>query len=189
MRTLKLQTTLTIDGFGIQPSGETQESFTWDEEINDFCVDNLHDVDAIVLGRNTADEFIPYWMDVAENPAHELYKLGKPLTDIPKVVFSNRPPADGWYNTTVANGDLSTAVQRLKNESGKSMLTYGGYSFVSSLIEKDLIDDYYLLMHPVMIGRGETIFNNLTHARKLKLQQYRVFPSGTVLLHYTKPVR
>lgn len=177
---------ISLDGFGLVPTDNGGKTFIWDDELTNFCLDNLRNVDNIVLGRNTAEGFIPHWAGVAGNPADKEYNLGKPLTDIPKIVFSNRPPDSKWINATTAKGDITTEIQKLKNESGKDMIVYGGYDFVSSLVRNDLIDDYYLIVQPVMTGHGQSILKDLQNPMILKLQQCRSFPCGTVLLHYTK---
>lgn len=187
MRTLKLQMLITLDGFGIEPPDGDGQAFVWDDEMEVFSVENLKNVDRIVLGRKTADDFIPYWKKVSEDPGHKEYPLGRPLTDIPKTVFSTRPPDKSWSNTTVVAGDIVTEIEQLKNEPGEEMIVYGGYSFVSALIRNRLIDTYYLLVHPLMMGRGQRIQQNLQRYLKLDLQQCRAFPGGVVLLHYTQP--
>lgn len=76
MRKLKLQMVISLDGFLKDSKGG--ESFTWDNEVYNFCVDNLKNVDCILLGRNTAEDFIPHWAGVASNPTDSDYKIGKP---------------------------------------------------------------------------------------------------------------
>lgn len=186
MRKLKLQMVVTLDGFGLVPSDKGGANFIWDDEVTNFCLDNLKNVDSIVLGRNTAEGFIPHWAGVASNPADKDYNIGKLLTDIPKIVFSNQPLNSKWNNAIIVKGDIATEIQRLKNESGKDMIVYGGYSFVSSLVQNGLVDEYYLLVEPVMIGGGQTILKNLKNHMILNLQQCKSFPCGTVLLYYTK---
>jgi dihydrofolate reductase len=184
MRKLKLQMVVTLDGFGLVPS-DKGANFIWDDEVTKFCIDNLENIDGIVLGRNTAEGFIPHWTGVANNPSDKDYNLGKLLTDIPKIVFSNQLPDTKWNNATTVKGDVSTEIKKLKNKSGKDMIVYGGYSFVSSLVQNGLVDEFYLLVEPVMIGNGQTILKNLKNHMVLRLKQCKSFPCGTVLLHYT----
>lgn len=186
MRKLKLQLVVTLDGFGLVPSDNGGKNFIWDDEVTNFCLDNLKNIDNIVLGRNTAEGFIPHWDGVARNPADKDYNLGKPLADIPKIVFSNRPTDSNWTNATTVNGDITTEITKLKNENGKDMIVYGGYSFVSSLVQNALVDEYYLLVEPVMIGSGQTFLKSLRNHMVLGLKQCRSFPCGMVLLHYAK---
>lgn len=173
MRKLKLQMTVSLDG-------------KWDQGMWDFCVENLSNADCILHGRKTAEEFIPYWTKVANNPHDNDYIIGKLLTEIPNVVLTNTIEASKWDNATLIHGDISEAVTALKNKSGKDIIAYGGHSFVSSLARYDLIDEYYLLVNPVALGDGKQAFNPLHHSPELQLVECRPFTCGAVLLHYTK---
>jgi hypothetical protein len=77
--------------------------FNWDDEVRSFCIGNLKNVDRILLGRTTAEGFIPYWARVASNPADPEFELGKRLTDIPKIVFSKKLKKPKWDNATCQN--------------------------------------------------------------------------------------
>src|SRR5688500_10720415 len=159
MGKLKLQMVISLDGFvkGDHPGADIK----WDKAAYKFCTDNLKNVDRILLGRNTAKDFISHWKRVADNPKDSDYKLGRPLTDIPKIVFSKKLKTSKWDNATIAKGDIIKEVKALKKKSGKDMIVYGGYSFVSSLIQHRLIDEYFLLVNPFAYGSGETIFSAL----------------------------
>ncbi len=90
-----------------------------------------------------------------------------------------------WPNTELATGDLKDEIAKLKSqEGGGDMIVYGGASFDSSLIEENLIDEYYLFINPVAIGNGKTIFKDLKEIRKLSIIESVAFDSGIVLLHY-----
>ncbi len=184
MRKLKLQMVMSLDGF--VKGDHSGADIEWDKEAWQFCIDNLKNVDAIVLGRNTAEGFIPHWKGVADNPKDSDYKLGKPLTDIPKVVFSKKLKTSKWDNTTIVKGDIVKEIKALKRRKGKDMIVYGGHSFVSSLIKSGLIDEYFLLINPFAYGSGEPIFNLLKNNLALKLEKCKPFSCGIVLLHYKK---
>lgn len=183
MRKIKLQMTISIDGFVKSKFGGPD---VWDNEVTDFCVRNLDNVDAILLGRSTAEGFVPYWKEVAGNPEVEYYPLGKPLTDIPKIVFSNTVKVNSLENTSIINGDFKSAIEKLKAENGKDIMVYGGVSFVSSLIQYDLIDEFALLYYPYAASQGDTIFGNLKTSLSLSLKTCRAFPCGIVLLEYDR---
>jgi len=173
MRKLKLQMNILLDD-------------KWDPGMTKLSMDNLKNVDCIFLGRNTAAGFIPDWAGVASNPKDEFYKLGKRLTEIPKVVFSKKLKISKWDNATIVKGNMVEAVRTLKKKKGKDIIVYGGDSFVSSLIQHDLIDEFYLLVNPVAIGNGEPIFNPLKNDLRLTLVQCKAFASGAVLLQYVR---
>lgn len=158
----------------------------WDNGMTNFSIGNLKNVDSILLGRKTAEGFIPYWEEVAKNPKDSLYKLGKPLNDIPKVVFSKKVKAGKWDNATIVKGNIADQIKMLKKKKGKDIIVYGGDSFVSSLIKHDLIDEFYLLVNPVAIGNGKSIFNPLKNNSVLELVKCKPFACGAVLLCYTR---
>ncbi len=186
MRKIKLQMTISIDGFVKSKFGGPD---VWDNEVTEFCVRNLDNVDAILLGRNTAEGFVPYWKEVAANPEAEYYPLGKPLTEIPKIVFSNTVKANNLENTSIIKGDFRSAIETLKAENGGDIMVYGGVKFVSSLIQNDLIDEFALLYYPYAGGQGETIFDKLTKTLPLSLKTCRAFNCGIVLMEYQKRIR
>ena len=183
MRKLKLQMHISLDGFVATKSSEIIPS-KWDNGVRLFSIDNFKNVDAILLGRKTAEILIPYWGGVAGNPKHSDYKLGKLITDIPKVVFSKKIKTSKWDNTTIAKGDIAKEIKKLKKKKGKDILIYGGYSFVSSLIQHKLIDEFYLLVNPTAVGNGQTIFSSLKDNLQLTLEKSKTFACGTVLLFY-----
>jgi len=173
MRKLKLQMTILLDD-------------KWDVGMTKFSIDNLKNVDSILLGRKTAEGFIPYWREVASNTRDDLYKLGKPLNDIPKVVFSKKLKTHKWDKVTLAKGDIVREITALKRKKGKDIIVYGGDSFVSSLIQHGLIDEYYLLVNPVSLGNGQSAFNPLQNSPRLALVKCKPFACGAVLLHYER---
>lgn len=158
----------------------------WDAGMTKFSIDNLKNVDSILLGRTTAEGFIPYWADVAKNPKDSFQKLGKPLHTIPKVVFSNKLKESKWDNATVVNGDFAKAIKSLKKKKGKDIIVYGGNSFAASLIQHDLVDECYLLINPAALGNGKSEFNPLENNFRLKLVKSKSFDCGVILLCYSR---
>lgn len=182
MRKLKLQMHITLDGFSNMEDGG--KNFKWDSKVIKFCVDNLKDVDALLLGRKTADELIPFWDKVALNKKHPDYALGKRISELPKIVFSNTTKESKWQNATVIKGDLKKEIQKLKKSEGKNLLAYGGVSFAAALIENSLVDTFYFLKNPFCLGKGLSIFKEEKKVFTFKLEQSKPFPCGTILLSY-----
>jgi len=164
------------------------EEISWDTRMVDFCLDNLENVDSILLGRKTAEGFIPYWAEIAKNPdPNDINsRLGRPLTDIPKIVFSNSLVTNNWDNATIIKGDLKEEINIFKKSKGKDIIVYGGNSFVSSLIEHKLIDEYYFLANPLAVTANEPILRFLHNRSQLILKDCKPFPSGSILLYYTQ---
>ena len=182
MRKLKLQMQISLDGF--VSSNKPGANFNWDDEVRAYSIENTAGVDRILLGRNTADGFIPHWASVAANPDNTDYLVGKRLTDIPKIVFSNTVTKSKSSNAEITSGAIAEEVDKIKNQKGDDLLVYGGSSFVSSLIKEGLIDQFHLLVNPVAIGSGETIFQNMKRRLALTLLESRRFSCGTILLVY-----
>jgi dihydrofolate reductase len=183
MRTLKMQMQITIDGFIAGPEGQLDwMSFDSDPRNLDF-INHLTDTsDTILMGRKMTPGFIKYWESVTrESPE---YDFAQKMINIPKVVFSKTLKTIEGRNVRVENGDLKTEINALKNAPGKDIVVYGGANFMSSLIKENLIDDYYLFVNPVAIGKGLSIFQN---GMKFKLVDSVKF-SSEVMNHY-KPVR
>lgn len=182
MRTLKVQMQITLDGI-VGGTAEPTPS-NWDEEIRSFAITNLNEVDAILLGSQTAPELVTHWGNVAQDASNEDYAIGKRITEIPKIVISRSITSTSLPNTSVRNGPLATEIERLKQMPGKDMIVYGGARFVSSLIKENLVDEYDLLVNPVVAGNGLGIFRDVEHPVSLRLIEVRPFSSGTALMRY-----
>ncbi len=189
MRKLKLQVQLSIDGFVAGPNGE-MDWMTWgmDAALLKYINDLTDSVDCILLGRKMTDGFVNYWQSVMQNPDSPEFPFAKKMCDTPKVVFSKTLERSEWDNTTLAKGDITDEVNRLKGEPGKGIIVYGGAEFVSNLIKHNLIDEYHLFINPAIIGNGMSIYKNIEKRMNLKLVKASSFDCGIVVLHY-EPVR
>jgi len=186
MRKLKLQVSISLDGFIAGPNSEMDwMQCNWGDDINNYVAGFIEDVDTILIGRKLADGFISYWEEAQANP--ETAESGSEfMTRTPKIVFTKTLKEHNWPNTSLATGDLVNEVIALKKSEGGSLIAYGGAQFVSSLIKEGLIDEYYLLVNPVALGNGMPIFKELTGVQQLKLAQATPFNCGITALHYTK---
>jgi dihydrofolate reductase len=185
MRKLKLQVQMSIDGCIAGPNNE-MDWMVWfgDEKLREY-ENRLHEpVDTILLGRKMTNEFVSYWSNVMNKPEDPEYAFAKKMIETPKIVFTKSLNKSEWINTEIATGDLKDEITKLKSRGGGDIIVYGGASFDSSLIEENLIDEFYLFINPVAIGNGKTIFKDLKEIRKFTLIESIAFDSGIVLLHY-----
>jgi dihydrofolate reductase len=153
MAPLVLKMSASLDGF-VAPSdgssdwsaaGRSADGLSW-------TVETVSNAAAHLMGAATYSGWAGYWPG-ASGP------LAKAMNEIPKVVFSNSLASADWGETTVASGDLAAAVTRLKQErSGGYLLAHGGVRLARSLVATGLIDEYRLVVHPVVLGAGERIF-------------------------------
>jgi dihydrofolate reductase len=110
------------------------------------------------------------------------------MNEVPKVVFSRTLTRADWAESRIAGGDLAEDIERLKREAGGAILAHGGATFIDSLIRERLIDEYRLVIHPVVIGHGTGLFSALREPLRLDLVEARTFPSGTAI-HVSRPVK
>jgi dihydrofolate reductase len=131
------------------------------------------------------DGFVSYWSDIMmTKPNDPFYELAKKLMEMPKVVFTKTLKKSQWVNTTLETGDLTDEIMRLKSESGKDIVVYGGATFDSSLIKARLIDEFHLFVNPAAIGSGMAIFKDISEIQRFTMVKTTPFDCGIVELHY-----
>lgn len=185
MKKLKLQVQTSIDGFVADPNGELDWMvWDWDDALNRYTEVLTNSVDTLLMGRGMVDGFMTHWSRVAENPDDPSHADGKRFVDMPKVVFTNTLTESTWKNTRLATGDLMEEVNRLKNQSGKDLIVYGGASFVSALIAANLIDEYHLFINPTVLGTGLPIFREIGERRQMTLVKSIGFDCGITVQCY-----
>ena len=186
MRKLKLQMQITSDGFVAGPEGQL-DWMTWnmDEKLQGFITHLTDTSDTILLGRKMTPGFIDYWEREITKPQGPQYPFARKMVELPKLVFSKMLRVVDGQNARVENSDLKNAVDQLKQAPGNDIIVYGGATFVSSLIENALIDEFNLFVNPVAIGNGLRIFKD---RRPLMLTASTAYPCGIVVNAY-KPKR
>ena len=153
MTSLILKMSVSLDGYVAPPDGSTD----WvaagrSPDGASWTLETVSNASAHLMGATTYASWAGFWPS-ANGP------FAKPMNDIPKVVFSNSLESADWAETTIATGDLVDAVARLKQERlGGYLLAQGGVRFARSLVETGLIDEYRLVVHPVVLGAGERLF-------------------------------
>jgi dihydrofolate reductase len=179
MRKLKLQVQMTVDGYIAGPNGEMDWTVRdWDPGLKQYVGAITTPVDCIVLGRKLAQGFIPYWASHPEQEGAEKFNTTK------KVVFTKTLDRSEWKDTVLAKGDLAGEITNLKAQTGGDIIAYGGASFVSALIQHNLIDEFHLFINPSIIVRGLAIFKDLDHRQDLILTEATAYQCGIVVLQY-----
>ena len=153
MSSLVLKMSVSLDGYVAPADGSTD----WiaaggsDDGLG-WTAETVSSAGARLVGAAAYAAWAGYWPG-ASGP------FAKPMNEIPKVVFSDSLASADWGETTIAAGDLAEAVTRLKQErSDGYLLAHGGVRFARSLVETGLIDEYRLVIHPVILGAGERLF-------------------------------
>ena len=165
--------------------------FRPDEETFDYFLHLLRAADTFLNGRKTYQLMVPYWPDVLKNPSGETkadYEYAKAFVAVDKIVVISRSLDEvEEKNTRIVRTSLHDEILKLKQEPGKNILT-GGVSIPSQLAELGLIDEYRIVIHPIVVGEGRRLFDsiNLQEKLPLKLVESTVFKSGSVALRYLK---
>ncbi|HET7030208.1 MAG TPA: dihydrofolate reductase family protein [Candidatus Limnocylindrales bacterium] len=149
------------------------------DEDEAFNTGQVASADAFLLGRRTWQSWAAFWPTATGDR-----ELADRINGIPKYVVSNTLTRADWTNSTIISGDVPNQVRRLKELPGGDLLVYGSPSLVDVLLEHELIDEYRLLVYPVILGDGKHLFGDRIETRNLRLTGSRVFRSGVVLLTY-----
>jgi class 3 adenylate cyclase/dihydrofolate reductase len=187
MGKLIVSTFLTVDGVMEAPGFEEHRSGRngWalrliDEEMQQHNLDQILEVEAVLLGRVTYQIWAAFWMALRDEDEPFLRRLNA----IPKYVISHTLARVDWMNTTILKGDLATEVGALKQRFDGQILVSGSADLVAGLMKADLIDEYRLMVFPVVLGSGKRFFREEADTSHLRLVAARTFPSGVVLLTY-----
>jgi dihydrofolate reductase len=160
-----------------------------DEELLEHYTQLLRDVDLFVYGRKTYQLMVPYWPDVAKNQSDTKasQEFARTFVSKNKVVFSQSLESAEDKNTKIVRTNLKDEIVRLKHEQGKSILA-GGVSIPSQLIELGLVDEYRLVVQPIVAGEGRRLLEgvSLPERLRLKLVETKTLKSGCVALRYLK---
>ncbi len=160
--------------------------FIPDEDTFAYVTQLTRDADTFVYGRKTYQLMVPYWPDVAkEDPSDEFAQAFNAVEKI--VIFSQSLDSAEEGKTRIVRTGLQNEVLKLKQEQGKNIMT-GGVNLASQLAALGLIDEYYFVVHPIIVGEGTRLFEgiNLPENLQVKLVETTVFKSGAVVLRYLK---
>jgi dihydrofolate reductase len=182
MRRLIMQLELTLDGFYAGPNEEF-DWFSLDQDLWKMRVDQFSTIDTVLLGRKNYVGFGSYWPRVVNSPASTEIdiKFSRWLDEIPKIVLSRTLKKAEWKNSRLVKDNLAEEVAKLKKQPGKDILIMSSSSIAQECMKHDLIDEYWLDIHPVALGKGLPLFKEKVN---LNLLNSRVFDSGKVFLHY-----
>ncbi|TDD10963.1 riboflavin biosynthesis protein RibD [Nonomuraea diastatica] len=167
---------ISLDGV-VEAPDQWQHDF--DEEMAAEMEAQLHAQDAVLLGRVTYLDWAAYWPTSTDEPFATMFN------NMRKYVFSDTLETLEWNNSVLLKGDLATSIDELKRQPGKDIGVGGSVSLIRSLLQQDLLDELRLLVHPVVVGKGQRLFDDLP-ARQLHLAEARSTSSGTVILVYRK---
>jgi dihydrofolate reductase len=182
MRRLVVFNHVSLDGFFVDAHGDMSWAHASDVEWTAFVEGNASSGGELLFGRVTYDLMASYWPTPVALDSDPV--VAERMNALPKVVFSRTMAQASWSNTRLLRGDIAAEVARLKRASGADMVIFGSGTVVSQLAQAGLIDEYQIVVHPIVLGAGRTMFDGVKQKQILRLTRTRTFGNGNVLLCY-----
>jgi dihydrofolate reductase len=182
MQRLSAFTMVSLDGFFAGADGDLSWAHANDPEWNTFVQGNASGGGTLVFGRKTYELMTRYWPTPTAMRNEPV--VAERMNSGPKVVFSRTIDEASWSNTRLVKGDLASEIRRMKKETGKGIVILGSGSIVSQLSQEDLIDEYQVVVYPIVLGEGKRFFGGVTKRVPLRLTKARAFSNGNVVLWY-----
>jgi dihydrofolate reductase len=184
---------MSLDGV-VQAPGTPEEDTTggfphggwhlpyFDDMSQKWVIGYMTDAGGFLLGRRTYEILGGYW---ATNTSEEEQVISQPLNSKPKFVASTtlKEPLE-WENSSLLRGDIAEAVEALKRQDGDDLHVMGSAQLVHTLIENDLVDEFRLMIDPVVLGRGKRLFLDDGALKSLRLVESQVTTTGAILATY-----
>ena len=182
MRKLIVFNHVTLDGYFVDGNGDMSWAHKQDAEWNAFVQENASGGGELLFGRVTYELMASYWP--TPHALQNFPTVAKGMNNSSKVVFSRTLDKATWNNTKLVKGGMAAEIRKMKNEPGKGMVILGSGSIVSQLAQEGLIDEYHVVVNPIVLGKGRTMFNGVKEKLALKLTKTRTFGNGNAFLCY-----
>ncbi|MGW4843522.1 dihydrofolate reductase family protein [Nocardia brasiliensis] len=188
MRTIMLQTMVTLDGYAAGPDGALDWIEVDDSALDDYLAGLLRGAAAQVYGRASYELLAQYWPGAQQDPATPGDAMLAPLVNgLPKLVLSSDPQvALPWQPARRIGGNLAAEIDELKHEGGEPIIVFAGVRTAQEFLRQDAVDELRLLVFPVLLGAGRRLLDGVP-AQQLHLIDAEPFPkSGVVLQRYRR---
>jgi dihydrofolate reductase len=182
MARLILFNMMTVDGFFEGPNKEI-DWHNVDSEFNEYAIEQLNSADTLIFGRVTYELMAAWWPKadaIKDDPI-----VAQKMNAIPKIVFSRTLDVAAWENTVIIKEKFEQKIKELKHEKTKNLFIFGSSELASSFRRLNLIDEYRIIINPILLGKGNPLFKEWDAKLKLKLLRLREFKSGNILLVYS----
>jgi dihydrofolate reductase len=176
-----------LDGYVAGLNGE-MDWITVDDAMFDFVGTMTDQADAALYGRVTYEMMQSYWPKAGEKPNATKHEIEHSAwyNKVPKIVLSKTIQETGLDNTKVIGDQLLDTITKIKQEEGKNILIFGSPRASQSLLNEGLIDEFWLFVNPIILGKGMPLFKDITSTTKLKLVESKTFACGVIALHFEK---
>ncbi len=186
MTKLMVFNNVSLDGYFVDANGDMSWAHNIDPEFNAFAQENarsgLGGGGTLLFGRKTYDLMVRYWPTQAAKQNDPV--IAEAMNNMSKVVFSRTMDKPSWNNTRLIKHDISAEVRKMKKESGSGMVIMGSGEIISQFAQENLIDEYQIVVVPIILGKGRTMFDGIKNKLNLKLTKSRTFKNGNVFLCY-----
>jgi dihydrofolate reductase len=181
MRKMILFNMATSDGFFAGPNGEI-DWHNVDDEFNEFAIDQLNSAGGLLFGRKTYQVMESYWPTPAALEGDPI--VADKMNNLSKIVFSRTLDKADWNNTRLVKNNIAEEISKLKQQPGKDLYLFGSADLAVTLIQRGLIDEFRVMVNPVVLGEGLALFQDVHQKLNLKPLKARTFRNGNVLLYY-----
>ena len=181
MRKIFISNFVSLDGYLAGPGGDLSWHIVTDEFLK-YAEDMLEQVDTILFGRLTYEMMAAYWPTEHVKTTDPV--IAAKMNSLQKIVFSRTLDSVDWENSSLMNDNIENTMRKLKELPGKDMVILGSGTIVSAFTQMGLIDEYRILINPVILGDGKPHFTGIADRKQLELTDVKRFSSGLVLLTY-----
>jgi dihydrofolate reductase len=181
MRNAIMFNLITLDGYFAGPNGD----ISWhqvDNEFNEFSINQLQSAGGLIFGRVTYQLMANYWQTKQAKENDPI--VAELMNTLPKFVFSKTLNELEWENSHLLRGEAAGELQALKQQSGKDLFIFGSANLSATFIKNELIDEYRIMVNPIVLGSGVPLFKNQGEMLKMKLIGSKTFRNGNILLDY-----
>jgi len=177
MRRLIVSNLMSLDGFFEGPN-KNIDWFMVDEEFFEYAKEMLCAADTLLFGRATYEHMAGYW------PTAPSDEIADKMNGLAKLVASRTLQQVSWNNSKLIKGNVAEEIAKLKRKPGKDIVLLGSSILASSLLQEGLIDEYRVILAPLLIGSGSPLFKDISKQIKFKLQKTKLLKSGVIVLYY-----
>lgn len=172
---------VTLDGYFEGPNHD----LSWhnvDAEFQQFAIEQLDTIDLLIFGRVTYEMMAAYWT-TEQAMTNDPIVAGK-MNSTAKIVYSKSLQKAEWSNTVLANEVVPSDILKLKTQNGRNIAIFGSSDLSLSFIKHNLVDEYRIMINPIVLGDGKCLFEGINNKLNLNLKNTRTFKSGNILFYY-----
>jgi dihydrofolate reductase len=184
MRKLMVFNHTSLDGYFVGANGDSlwAHKNSDDPEYAAWMAGNASGESMFLFGRVTYEMMVSYWPTAQAK--QQLPEVADTMNKSPKLVFSKTLDKVSWSNTKLLKGGLVPEVKKMKSESGPDILIFGSGTIISQLAQENLVDTYMIVLNPVVLGKGRTMFEGIKEMKDFNLTKTRAFKNGKVFLNF-----